>query len=516
MIWPFNQEQTKKSMFEALFKKKKVTPNNELSGLPATSLGLSSGARYINGLDSAKEEYTTWDLFVVHVLRVMLNFTIFAYMRLLDLHSLIVNTWELVQIVYFDLRYKFASHETDPTKRYVQTIIDESIFYWEMLWYIPVVIWKVFNPRTGTPVGLAKCMEYIPKINNPKSIALILQLNPPMLVPPPEIPQPYLDADRKIRIPEKKEVQYVIAIRNEYFTQCKTHIAAERVRLLREMGRFITWCCLVPSIIEVTIFEKLGACWDGDSNFIDSIKNAILVELVALANTFDPDELKLFKKILPQIALLDKYSKVTYIVNDGEAELQNEGPDITVDDILSSYGDQRKLLVNLCDHRVRSVNYPKLVEHIVQEDLQPNDRIFNEEFPPSSDLVIAPANHGHYISKCSGFACVDSDIKKKIKSIVYFSHIKFGYPFFSRSMYHYALEFPFRLGDNFDDDEEEYVNDGTARPRDQSTADTVPPSEEMMNVFKRISTSSLRPSSGFSSRISRIPSPRSMIAKSLS
>lgn len=83
-------------------------------------------------------------------------------------------------------------------------------------------------------------------------------------------------------------------------------------------------------------------------------------------------------------------------------------------------------------------------------------------------------------------------------------------------MYHYALEFPFRLGDNFDDDEEEYVNDGTARPRDQSTADTVPPSEEMMNVFKRISTSSLRPSSGFSSRISRIPSPRSMIAKSLS
>ena len=89
---------------------------------------------------------------------------------------------------------------------------------------------------------------------------------------PPEIPQPYLDADRKIRIPEKKEVQYVIAIRNEYFTQCKSHMAAERVRVLREIGRFITWCCLVPTITEISIYEKMGACWDGDSSFIDSIK----------------------------------------------------------------------------------------------------------------------------------------------------------------------------------------------------------------------------------------------------
>lgn len=502
-------------MFQAFFKKKKATSNNEISGLPATSLGISSGTRYIHGLDSAKEDYLTWDLFVIHVLRVMLNYLIFAYMRLLDIHSFIVNTWELTQIVYFDMRYKFATHEKDPNKRFIQTTVDETIFYWEMFWYLPVVIWKVFNPRTGTPVGLARCMEYIPKINTPKSITLILQLNPPMLTPPPEIPQPYLDADRKIRIPEKKEVQYVIAIRNEYFTQCKTHIAAERVRLLREMGRFITWCCLVPTITEVNIYEKLGACWDGDSDFIDSIKNAILVELVALANTFDPVELKQFKKILPQIVLVDKYSKSSYTVNDGEAELQNRGPDLTVDNILSSYGDQKILSINLCDYRIRSANYPKLVDRIVNDNLQPDNSVFNEEFPPSTDLVIAPANNGHYISKCSGFACVDSEYKKRLVSILYFSHIKFGYPFFSRSLYHYALEFPFRL-DTGDLNDEEYINDGTGRPRDHSTADTAPPSSEMMNVFRRISSPSFRPISGFNSRISRIPSPKSMIAKSLS
>ncbi|RCK55402.1 hypothetical protein Cantr_04146 [Candida viswanathii] len=497
-------------MVTSLFKKKKAAPTSEITGLPATSLG---GTRYINGLDSAKEEYTTWDLFVVHVMRVMLNFTIFTYMRLLDIHSLIVNTGELMQIVSFDLKVRFASHKKDPTARYFQSIIGETIFYWETFWYIPSIIWKVFNPRTGTPVGLAKCMEYIPRTNTPKTVALILQLNPPMLVPPPEIPQPYLDADRRIKIPEKKEVQYVIAIRNEYFTQCKTHIAAERVRLLREMGRFITWCCLVPTITEITIFEKLGACWDGDSNFIDSIKNAILVELVALANTFDPSELKEFKKILPQIVLLDKYSKISYVVNDGEAELQNAGPDVTVDDILSSYEDQNRLLVNLCDHRVRTINYPNLVSKIVTQDLPPSDSAFNEEFSPSADLVVAPADNGHYISKCSGYACVDPDLDTKVKSVVYFSHIKFGYPFFSRALYHFALEFPFRLGGNPGD--EDFLNDPVAQPRDHSTADTAPPSEEMLNVFKRISGSPLRTPSGISTRITRIPSPRSMIAKSL-
>ena len=107
----------------------KFSPGNEFKGLPATSLGITSETRFMSGLDSAKDEYTTWDLFVVHVLRVTLNFTIFTYMRLLDIHTLIINTWELMSIVLFDLNYKISSHKRDPVKHYYQTIIDESIFY---------------------------------------------------------------------------------------------------------------------------------------------------------------------------------------------------------------------------------------------------------------------------------------------------------------------------------------------------------------------------------------------------
>ncbi|KAL6452165.1 hypothetical protein SBY92_001422 [Candida maltosa Xu316] len=471
-----------------------------MNGLAATSLGFQPTNRYFNGLKSSKEEYTTWDLFIVHILRVTLNFTIFTYMRLLDVHSLIVHVWELAQIISFDLKVKFSDHRRDPTKHYFQSIIDECIFYWEAMASFPLIIWKVFNPMKGTPVGLNKCLEYIPKLNTPESVTLILQCNPPMLSSPPDIPQPYLDADRNIIVPDKKEIQYVIAIRNEYFTQCKSHIAAERVRLLREIGRFITWCCLVPTIKEITIYEKSGNCWDGGGDFIDSIKNSILVELVALANTCEPKELRQFKKILPQIVLLDKFTKISYIVNDGEAELQNTTHQdmVTVDDIISVYEDQKKLIVNLCDHRVRTVNYVSLTGKIVQDNMEPDDPQFNEEFPPSSEFIIAPANNGHYVSKLCGYAPIDPDVNQRIISVIYFSHIKFGYPFFSRSLYHYALEFPFKPN--------------IVTP-EEGSADTAPSSQQMVNVFKRLNSGTTK-HSGFSGRVSRIASPRSMIAKS--
>lgn len=480
----------------------KFSPGNEFKGLPATSLGITSETRFMSGLDSAKDEYTTWDLFVVHVLRVTLNFTIFTYMRLLDIHTLIINTWELMSIVLFDLNYKISSHKRDPVKHYYQTIIDESIFYWETLLYIPWLFWKVFNPRTGTPVGLSRCREYIPKLNTPKSVALILQINQPMFHSPPEIPQPYLDADRKIRIPEKKEVQYVIAIRNEYFTQCKSHMAAERVRVLREIGRFITWCCLVPTITEISIYEKMGACWDGDSSFIDSIKNSILVELVALANTCDPSELKQFRKVLPQIVLLDKYTKATYVVNDEDSNIPNINTDVTVDDILSAYEDHKKLVVTLCDYRVKTANYEVLASKVVENNLQPDDPIFTEQIPTSPDLVFAPSNEGHQITRLCGYTSIDPNTEAKVKSVLYFSHIKFGYPFFSRAMYHYALEFPFKLLEE------------VPEPEEEEHPTMIPPSQDIAKIFKKISTSTLK-QNAITNRISRVPSPQSLIAKSL-
>ncbi|KAG7665376.1 uncharacterized protein J8A68_001064 [[Candida] subhashii] len=303
------------------------------------------------------------------------------------------------------------------------------------------------------PVGLKAVRNYLPKENTPNSVTLILDTIPNLVPPPPEIPQPYLDADRKITVPDPKEVQYIIAIRNEYFTQYKSRIAAERVRLLREMSRFIAWTCLIPTITDLTIYEKKGTAWNGDHfSALDSIKNSILVELVAFASTCDQKDLKEFKNQIPKIILVHRYRKTRLVVNEEEIELSNtlassqvplndEDADEVVDQVLDTYAE-RTMIVNLCDLRVRTSNFRELVHNGLHNPIESNDDIFNEEFPGTPDLVIAPSINGNASNKLLGYSCVDHNVEERKKAVVYFSHLDFGFQFFTRSLYHYALEKP--------------------------------------------------------------------------
>lgn len=265
----------------------------DISTLPATSLNIYSS--YNHGLDSGKENYTTYDIFVAHVLKILLTYIIFVYMRLFDIHEWILHSVELFRILRLDVKYLIYDYVKISSLLYFQNLLTEILFYWYIATSIPGLFWRVFNPWSGSPIGLDQFLQHVPKSNIPTSLGLILHYHPPLLKPPPDIPQPYLDSDRKIQVPQKKDVQYAIAIRSEYFAQHQAHVASERVRLLREIGQFVTWCCLVPSIETVTIVEKKATCWEVEADFIDSVKNAILVELVALSNTCDPEELTKLK-----------------------------------------------------------------------------------------------------------------------------------------------------------------------------------------------------------------------------
>ena len=73
---------------------------------------------------------------------------------------------------------------------------------------------------------------------------------------------------------------------------------------------------------------------------------------------------------------------------------------------------------------------------------------------------------------------------------------------FSRAMYHYALEFPFKLLEE------------VPEPEEEEHPTMIPPSQDIAKIFKKISTSTLK-QNAITNRISRVPSPQSLIAKSL-
>ncbi|KAI5964845.1 uncharacterized protein KGF55_001915 [Candida pseudojiufengensis] len=414
----------------------------DFSAIPATNFGFISA--YNHGLDSGKEIYSTYDVFRAHFHKIILNYIIFYYFVLFWLHQFVVNSVELLRIFNFDFNYRVHDYKREPEQRFFQSFITQIVYYWELVWSIPTLLWKIYYPRSGTPSGLKNCMLHIPQTNTPKSIGLILHSDYVMIAPPPELPKPFLDSDRNIKIPDKKKVQYSLAIRNEYFTQVRSHDDAERTRLLREIGKFITWCCLVPSILNITIYEKTAKCWQtGETSFLDTIKNAILVELVSIKNTFDAQELKKFKETLPKIVLVNTITKMKYVVYEEDYVPNQPNNEVTVADIISGYENQRTLFVNLCDIRLRDVKF-NIISN--KADLKPEDEIFGTEFPSTPDLLIG-ANHDRGMkNQLEGFACIDEEYKHQNSStIVYFSHIKFGFNFFSRSLYHYALEYPFNL-----------------------------------------------------------------------
>ncbi|EGW33197.1 uncharacterized protein SPAPADRAFT_66191 [Spathaspora passalidarum NRRL Y-27907] len=420
----------------------RLTGIQEFSGLPASSLGLTSG-QVLNALDTSREEYSTLDLFGVHVSRVLLTILLFVYMRMFGIRSYLSNAWMFLKVFWFDLQLNsLNSRPQDSTNPFV-LIANAIVFYWGILLNVPAELLRVSKQVfINTPIGLDNCKRYIPKANTPSSVTLILDLTPHVLLPPPEIPQPYLDADRNIQVPDKKEVQFVIAVRNEYFTQYKSHIAAERVRLLRDISRFITWCCLVPSINELTIYEKQGIVWDAeDYNGIEAMKNSILVELESFASSCKKHELQEFKACIPSITLVDWFNKTRFSVNEPDDIVGND-QHIEIEDVLSSYEEQRQLVVNLCDLRIRETNFKKLTSKILQESLESSDNVFNEELPSTPDLIVAPCNSGRVNNSLLGYACIDQSIDDKTKSMVIFSDLEFGFPFFSKSLYNYALDQP--------------------------------------------------------------------------
>lgn len=120
----------------------------------------------------------------------------------------------------------------------------------------------------------------------PRHIGFILEMNVLAIKPPPDVPQPYLDAEKILIVPESKLVSSVIMQRAEWASAHHVHKASEKVRIVYESAKIIAWCACAK-IEMVTIHELNGYAWKD----LHELSNLVQEEMRNLtSNTLSADD----------------------------------------------------------------------------------------------------------------------------------------------------------------------------------------------------------------------------------
>ncbi|VEU20291.1 DEKNAAC101097 [Brettanomyces naardenensis] len=147
----------------------------------------------------------------------------------------------------------------------------------------------------------------------PETIGIIFEMFPLVLPPPPEVPLPYLNADKKIEVPDKKEVSKVLRERAEWLAAQHTHKASEIMRVCNEAARVIAWSACLGTR-NITLQEFNGYAWKN----VDMLVSLVKAEL----NNLDRGVEK--RRILPDvIRFVNVRSKEVRTLGDYDYEQEN-------------------------------------------------------------------------------------------------------------------------------------------------------------------------------------------------
>lgn len=420
-------------------------------------IGINEGKDMLNALANG-EEVTTASIMRAHLLKIAVTFLLLIFVTYETQIEKLKDVKEAFdQIIYITtVEATIKAVSTQSPIGFVRGIIEFFLFKYYILSHFPqVVLQEVYNSLIlNTPSGLSQFKAALPLQDSallPQSIALILKINNYAVQQPPEVPQPYLDADKKVQIPNPKEVQYVLSLRNEYFTQQRAHMAAERVRLLSEIGRFVTWSALLLPITSLNIYEHSGTLWSWDKldtiDMLREIGNSILSELSSFSNGCSEAELEDIRSMLPKITLVEVVSGKSYSIQDGNSEAMKSGSNgatvleeaSAIESLISSYSDRKELFVYLTDHRART----SALEDYAVKKLKENEKDeieISSLFPPSTDLVIISGRgHGRAIQTL-GYVSSQDLLKFYKEAVVYNKPAPFSFGLFRRSLFYFIKE----------------------------------------------------------------------------
>ena len=74
-------------------------------------------------------------------------------------------------------------------------------------------------------------------------------------------------------------------------------------------------------------------------------------------------------------------------------------------------------------------------------DLTPKSKVFNENLPPIPELIVSCNNAAMTSNQLHGYTCIEKTADTQSDPVVYFSHLRFGFPFFTRALYRFVLEY---------------------------------------------------------------------------
>ncbi|KAG7704315.1 hypothetical protein KL914_004302 [Ogataea haglerorum] len=119
----------------------------------------------------------------------------------------------------------------------------------------------------------------------PKHLMVIYELDPLVVPPPKELPTPYLTAEKRIVVPDKKEISQVLSDRAEWAAAHHTHKASEIMRVCAESARLVSWA-LFSGMKSVTLYERSGNPWKN----LDRLGSMIQTEISVLSDTESLEE----------------------------------------------------------------------------------------------------------------------------------------------------------------------------------------------------------------------------------
>lgn len=97
-------------------------------------------------------------------------------------------------------------------------------------------------------------------ITRPEHVGIVLEMNVLAIKQPPEVPAPYLDAEKRLIVPKKRDIARVLGERAEWASAHHVHKASETIRIVYESAKIIAWCACSKVRI-VTLYELNGYAW---------------------------------------------------------------------------------------------------------------------------------------------------------------------------------------------------------------------------------------------------------------
>lgn len=200
------------------------------------------------------ERLILWFMFQVYSILHHLCYCVTRHVHFFSSHF-----WALVMVANIT--------EIEPsTPTSASSSLTESITYWPLQFYN----YAIRSAATSRVPTSKETVTSAIKIA-PATIGVIFDMFPLVVRPPQEVPTPYLNAEKKMIVPEKRQVSRILRQQAEWSAAQHTHKVSEILRVCSEAARITAWSACI-GVRTLILHEGNGYAWRSMDNFISMVQ----------------------------------------------------------------------------------------------------------------------------------------------------------------------------------------------------------------------------------------------------